>query len=92
MLIALIAANDDLKERAAYKHARLAEAATVALEARKVPTATAALAAELGVRAFHEAFARWIEPGAERSLVALTKAGLDRLRAAVAQLDISGAN
>ena len=87
MLTALIAANDDLKERAAYKHARLAEATAEALEARNVPTATAGLAAELGVRAFHEAFARWIEPGADHSLVALTKASLDRLRAAAAQLD-----
>jgi len=87
MLIALIDANDDLKERAAYKHARLAEATTEALKAREVPTGTAGLAAELGVRAFHEAFARWIEPGAERSLLALTQAGLDRLRTAAAQLD-----
>ena len=87
MLIALIAGNDDLRERAAYKHARLAEATAAALEARKVPPATAGLAAELGVRAFHEAFARWIEPGAKRSLVALTKAGLDRQRDAVALLD-----
>jgi AcrR family transcriptional regulator len=91
MLIALIDANDELKERAAYKHARLTEATAEALAARKVPTATAGLAAELGVRAFHEGFARWVEPGAERSLVALTKAGLDRLRAAAAQLDASGA-
>ena len=62
MLIALIADNDELKERAAYKHARLAEATAAALVARKVPSATAGLAAELGVRAFHDAFARWIEP------------------------------
>ncbi len=87
MLIALIAANDELKERAVYKHARLAEATAAALEARAVPPATAGLAAELGVRAFHDAFARWIEPGAKRSLVALTKADLERLRAAAALLD-----
>ena len=87
MLITLIAANDELKERAAYKHARLAEATAAALEAREVPPATAGLAAELGVRAFHEGFARWIAPGTERSLVALTKASLKRLRAAAALLD-----
>ncbi len=91
MLIALIAANDDLKERAAYKHASLAQATAEALEARKVPAATAGLAAELGVRAFHEAFAQWIEPGTERSLVTLTNASLDRLRTAATMLDASHA-
>ncbi len=91
MLIALIAANDDLKERSAYKHASLAQAAAEALEARKVPPATAWLAAELGVRAFHEAFAQWIEPGTENSLVALTNASLDRLRSAATMIDASDA-
>lgn len=89
MLTALIAANDDLQERAAFKHARLVRATAEALEARAVPPATAALAAELGVRAFHEAFARWIEPGNERPLVALTEANVERFRAAAAQLDTS---
>jgi len=91
MLIALIAANDDLKERAAYKHASLAQATAEALEARNVPHATAWLAAELGVRAFHEAFAQWIEPGTEESLVTLTNASLDRLRTAANMLDASRA-
>lgn len=91
MLTALIAANDDLKERAAYKHARLAGATAEALEALEVPPATAGLAAELGVRAFYEAFARWIEPGNEHSLMALSKASLERLRAAAALLDTSRA-
>src|SRR5579875_666976 len=50
MLMALIAANDELKERAAFKHARLVEATAAALETRDVPPATAGLAAELGVR------------------------------------------
>lgn len=87
MLIALIGANDDLKERAAYKHSCLVTATATALEQREVPPATAGLAADLGVRAFHEAFARWIEPGNKRSLITITKASLDRLHAAVALLD-----
>lgn len=87
MLVALIDANDELKERAAYKHSCLAAATATALEERDVPPATAGLAAELGIRAFHEAFTRWIEPGTELSLVALTKASLKRLRTAAALLD-----
>jgi AcrR family transcriptional regulator len=91
MLIALIAANDDLKERAAYKHASLVQATAGALEARNVPPAPAWLAAEVGVRAFHEAFAQWIEPGAEDSLTTLTNASLDRLRTAANMLGASRA-
>lgn len=89
MLVALIGANEDLKERAAYKHACLAAATATALEERDVPPETAGLAAELGVRAVHEAFTRWLEPGTEPSLVSLTEASLNRLRTAAALLDTS---
>ena len=87
MLTALILANDDLKERAAYKQSRLADAVSAALQAREVPSVTAGLAAELGVRAFHEAFADWLGPKFKDSLAGLTSARLDRLRAAAAELD-----
>ena len=89
MLIPLILANDDLRERAAYKHAGLVEAVAEALEARGVNLATAGIAAEFGLRAFHEAFRRWTAPDAEPSLSGLTQAALEDLRAAAALLDAS---
>jgi AcrR family transcriptional regulator len=85
-LLAVIAASSELRERAAYKRASLAAAMTAALRERGVPDPVAGLAAELGGRAFHQAFARWVEPGNRASYGQLARHALDELRAAAATL------
>lgn len=83
---AVIAANPELRERAASKRATLAEAMTAALHNRGVPDPTASLAAELGVRAFHRAFDRWTDPADRHTLTELARQALDELHAAIAAL------
>ncbi len=81
-LLAVIAANGELRERAAFKRASLAAAMAAALEKRGVPELAASLAAELGVRAFYRAFARWVDPAGQQTFTELARQALDELRAA----------
>ena len=85
-LQAVIAANPELRERATFKYAGLAAAMTEALQKRGIPEPTASLAAELGVRAFHRAFARWIDPAGQQTFTELARQELRELRAAAASL------
>jgi AcrR family transcriptional regulator len=82
----VMAGNPELQERAAFKRTALAAALTEALEHRGVPPLTAGLAAELGIRAFHEAYDRWATPGSREPLTVLTRQALDDLRLAIAAL------
>ena len=82
----LIAANAELQERAVFKHASLAAATAAGLRERGVPDRTAAIAADVAMLAFDEAFARWAEPGDRRSLVEHSRVALDAMRDAVAEL------
>lgn len=90
-LLAVIADNAELRERAVFKRASLAEAMSEALHTREVPEPVASIAAELGVRAFHSAFARWCRPAEERAFTDLAREELDALRAATAALGQSNA-
>ena len=63
-LMVLIADNAELHERSVFKHAILAAAIADGLRERGVPDRTAALAADMGMLAFDEAFARWAAPAA----------------------------
>jgi AcrR family transcriptional regulator len=85
-LVAVIAANDELRERAAYKRAMLAAAAAEALAKRGAPEPTAGLAAELGIGAFYRAFERWAACADETTLADITRRELEQLRAAAAAL------
>ncbi|MEY9860360.1 AcrR family transcriptional regulator [Catenulispora sp. GAS73] len=69
-LMALLADNAELQERAAFKHAILAAAIADGLRERGVADRTAALAADMGMLAFDEAFARWTHPAAPTTPVA----------------------
>lgn len=82
----LIADNAELRERAIFKHASLATAVADGLRRRGVPDRTATLAADIGMRAFDEAFARWARPDDRRSLVEHARVALGELREAVAGL------
>jgi AcrR family transcriptional regulator len=86
-LQAVIAGNAELQEREAFKHAGLAAAMTGALQKRDVPDPAASLAAELGVRAFYLAFARWADPASQQTFTELARQELHELRAAAAALD-----
>jgi AcrR family transcriptional regulator len=85
-LMTVIAGNPELQERATFKRAALAAALTSALSKRGVPDLTAGLAAELGVRAFHRAFERWVDPASQQTLTELARQALGELRAATAAL------
>lgn len=78
----VIAANAELQERDALKNVGLAAAMTDALLARGVPRPTAHLAAELGVLAFKQGFAAWLQADQDADLAPHTVAALDELRAA----------
>ena len=86
-LRAVIADNSELRERAAIKRAALAEAMAAALDKRGVPDPAASLAAELGARAFYQAFDLWSDPAKQQTLADLARQTLDELRAAIATLD-----
>jgi AcrR family transcriptional regulator len=86
-LRAVIAASGELRERAMTKRAALAEDVTSALRKRGVPDPGAGLAAELGVRAYYDAFEQWADPASKQALTELTRQRLGELRAALATLD-----
>ncbi|MEE4596763.1 TetR/AcrR family transcriptional regulator [Streptomyces sp. DSM 41524] len=83
----VIAGHTELQERSALKRAKLAEAVTDALHQRGVAEPTASLAAELGIRAFCDAFDQWADPAGKQTLTELTRRTLDELRAALVALD-----
>jgi AcrR family transcriptional regulator len=83
----VVAANPELYERAISKRAALADAMTDALRKRDVPDPAASLAAELGIRAFYQAFDLWADPAGTQPLTGLTRQVLGDLRAAIAALN-----
>lgn len=85
---AAVAASAELQERDALKSVGLAVAMTAALADRGIPGPTAHLAAEIGVLAFKQGFARWSEGGRDdtKSLAHHALAALDDLRKATATL------
>ncbi|MFG2818708.1 TetR/AcrR family transcriptional regulator [Kitasatospora sp. NPDC048365] len=89
LMHAAIEANDELRQRDASKSTGMAAAMTEALLGRGVPQASAYVAAELGVLAFRLGFTRWTDPTRDDDpgeLAPLTRAALDELRAAAAEL------
>jgi AcrR family transcriptional regulator len=87
-LKAAVAASTELQERDALKSVGLAAAMTAALIARGVADPTAQLAAELGVLAFKQGYARWSEGDRndETGLAPYALAALEDLRAATVAL------
>ena len=69
-LQAVVAATNELRERALFKHASIADA----------------IAGELGARAYHLGFDRWLEATNTRPLPELAQEALDEFRKAVAAL------
>jgi AcrR family transcriptional regulator len=85
-LLTVVAGNPELQERALFKSAALAAALTAALVKRGVPDLPASLAADLGIRAFHHAFERWVDPASQRAFPELAREALGDLRAATSAL------
>ncbi|WP_328604806.1 TetR/AcrR family transcriptional regulator [Amycolatopsis sp. NBC_00345] len=83
---AIIADNVELRERELLKHTTLTTAMARALRERGEPEAVANLAAEFGGLALNIAFARWIEPTAEKDFAPLARQAVDELRATTAAL------
>jgi AcrR family transcriptional regulator len=87
-LEAVVASSTELQERTLLKGVGLATAMAEALLARGVPDATARLAAEMGLLAFHRGFTEWsagARAGGEE-FARLCSAALEELRAAAAAL------
>lgn len=79
---AAVAASTELQQRDALKSVGLAAAMTDALETRGVPAVAARLAAEMGLLAFKQGFAAWVEADSdEAELEPYVLAALDELRA-----------
>ena len=87
-IAAAVAASTELQERDILKSVGLAAAMTTALLARGVPEPSARLAAELGVLAFKQGYARWSEGDRDdaEGLAPHALAALEELRAAAAAL------
>ena len=85
---AAVAASTELQERDALKSVGLAAAMADALATRGVPALAARLAAELGLLAFKQGYASWVEAdGADDAgLESYALAALDELRAATRTL------
>lgn len=82
--LAVIAGNDELRERDALKMAGFACAMKDGLRHRGVPELDAAVAAELGVLALRRGYDRWLEAGGDFGAVA--RRALEEVRAAVTAL------
>ena len=87
-LRAAVATSTELQERDALKSVGLAAAMTAALIKRGVPSPSAHLAAELGVLAFKQGYAKWSEADVDDALglAHYALAALDELRAATRSL------
>jgi AcrR family transcriptional regulator len=85
-LLTVVASTAELRERAAFKHTGLVAAMAGALRERGVPEPTAGLAAELGVRAFDAAYARWVDATVEATFPELARQTLEELRVALTSL------
>ncbi len=83
---AVVAANEELRERAAFKRASIAGAIAKALVERGESPLTAELAADLGVRAYYLGFERWVQPKNKRSMTTLCRQALVEIRTAVSAL------
>ncbi|GHH36165.1 TetR/AcrR family transcriptional regulator [Lentzea cavernae] len=83
--LAVIASNDELRERSALKMVGFAVAMTDALKRRGVPELEAAVAAELGVLAFNHGYEQWLEAGGDFGEIA--RRTLRDVREAVRSLD-----
>ncbi|HEY1840434.1 MAG TPA: TetR/AcrR family transcriptional regulator [Mycobacterium sp.] len=81
-LKAAVAANVELQERDALKTVGLTAAMVDALLARGVPEPIAHLAAELGVLAFKQGYAQWLQAHDDATLAPFTLAALEELRTA----------
>jgi AcrR family transcriptional regulator len=82
-LKAAIAANVELQQRDALKRVGLAAAMSDALLARGAPAVVAQLVAELGVLAFKQGYAQWLQAGEPDSALApYTLTALEDLRIA----------
>ena len=77
---AVIATSSDLRERELIKRATLAAAVAGALGERGERQATATLAAELGITAFHVAYERWVVDPDERTYAVHVRETLAELR------------
>jgi AcrR family transcriptional regulator len=86
----VIDGHRELQERATFKRGKLAQAMADALGEHGVPELTAGLAAELGVRAFYQAFDEWTEPAGQDTFTALARRALARLHEASSALDSPG--
>ncbi|MCG8924669.1 TetR/AcrR family transcriptional regulator [Lentzea sp. CC55] len=82
---AVIAGNDELRERAALKMVGFAVAMTDALKRRGVAELEASVAAELGVLAFQRAYDTWLEAGGDFG--GITRRTLRDVREAVSSLE-----
>jgi AcrR family transcriptional regulator len=82
--LAVIAANDELRERDALKMAGFARTMVDGLKRRGVPELDAAVAAELGVLALRVGYAGWLEVGGDFAEVA--RRSLEEVRVAAAAL------
>ncbi len=80
---AAVAASTELQERDALKSVGLAAAMAEALATRGVPAPAARLAAELGLLAFKQGYAAWVEADGtdDAGLEPYALAALDELRA-----------
>jgi AcrR family transcriptional regulator len=76
---AVIAANDDLRERELTKLAAWSRVLAAGLRGRGVTEPTASLAAETGVAVFRVAFDRWLTGPARRTLVATVKESFEQV-------------
>ena len=88
--MAIIAGNGELQERAVFKRVSFAAAIADALRKRDVPDPTASLAAELGARAFYQAYEEWADLTNQQTLTGLARRALEELRAAAVRLDALG--
>lgn len=85
-LNALVSSSPELRERAAYKRSTITQSMENALAARLGDRRRAGLLADLGVRAYYQAFDLWIESSGDRSLTNFAQGELTASEAELKQL------
>jgi AcrR family transcriptional regulator len=86
LLPAVIASSTELQERDQLKHVGLAASMAGALRARGATAPVSALAGEVGMLAFKEAYAEWVRADNQQDLADLLRTAMSRLRDAIAEL------
>jgi AcrR family transcriptional regulator len=88
-LVSILASSPELQERAVFKRSAVTDALRAALDARHGDPRQAAVLADLGVRAYYDGYAAWIDSDEREPLADVVGAELGAAESALVRLAFS---